>query len=132
MDERRIAVALIGLGEIGLGAHLPALSREPRVALAALADVDEHRVERAAALAPGARATTAVEAVLADPAIDAVVIATPPWATAQLARGRSRPASMSSPKSPSRPRSRTPRGSRSCRRPTSGSRSGSCTVTTLR
>ena len=86
MDERRIAVALIGLGEIGLGAHLPALSREPRVALAALADVDEHRVERAAALAPGARATTAVEAVLADPAIDAVVIATPPWATAQLAR----------------------------------------------
>jgi len=84
--KRRIAVALVGLGEIGLTAHLPALQREPRVSLAALVDVDDRRVERAAALAPGVRATTAVEEVLSDPAIDAVVIATPPWVTAGLAR----------------------------------------------
>jgi myo-inositol 2-dehydrogenase / D-chiro-inositol 1-dehydrogenase len=86
MDERRIAVALIGLGDIGLVAHLPALLRDPRVSVAALADLDERSVERAAALGLGACATTAVEDVLADPAIDAVVLATPPSATAHLAR----------------------------------------------
>ncbi len=86
MEDGRIAVALVGLGDIGLSAHLPALLAEPRVTLAALADVDEQRVEQAAALAPGVRATSAVEEVLLDPAIDAVVIATPPWVTTKLAR----------------------------------------------
>ena len=86
VENRRIAVALIGLGDIGLGAHLPALLREPRVAVVALADVDERNVERAAGRAPGANSTTAVDAVLADPAIDAVVLATPPWVTSRLAR----------------------------------------------
>lgn len=86
MDERRIAVALVGLGEIGFDAHLPALLREPRVSVTVLADVDERAVARASALAPGAYATTVVEDVFADPAIDAVVLATPPWVTPRLAR----------------------------------------------
>lgn len=85
MEEVRVAAALIGLGDIGLAAHLPALLAEPRVTLAALADVDDGHVEQAAALAPGVRATTAVEDVLLDPTIDAVVIATPPWVTTKLA-----------------------------------------------
>jgi predicted dehydrogenase len=81
-----ISVALVGLGDIGMRAHLPALLADPRVSLAAVADVDPGRVEHAAALVPGARATTDVEEVVVDRSVDAVVLATPAWVTVRLAR----------------------------------------------
>lgn len=40
--------ALVGLGDIGLGAHLPALLRHPEVELVALADPAQERREQAA------------------------------------------------------------------------------------
>src|SRR5829696_1228571 len=83
MDEAILRIGLIGLGEIAVRAHLPALERNPRTTLVAVADVDE---ERLAAAPHGVRATTAVESVLDDPAVDAVVIATPPAATSGLVR----------------------------------------------
>src|SRR5215208_1671448 len=83
MDDAILRIGLIGLGEIAVRAHLPALERNPRTTLVAVADVD---AERFAAAPHGVRATTAVDSVFADPGIDAIVIATPPAATAGLVR----------------------------------------------
>lgn len=83
MDDTILRIGLIGLGDIAVRAHLPALERNPRTTLVAVADLDSARL---AAAPRGARATTAAESVLADPDIDAVVIATPPSATAGLVR----------------------------------------------
>lgn len=79
-----IRIALVGLGEIGLHAHLPAILREPRARLVALVEPDANRLAAARALAPDARAAARLEDVLDD--ADAVVLATPPWVTATLAR----------------------------------------------
>ncbi|MFE0021278.1 Gfo/Idh/MocA family protein [Amycolatopsis sp. NPDC059021] len=78
-----IGVALVGLGDIALRAHLPALLRNPDVEVAALVDPDPARRALAAA---HARAPVAkdVRAVLGDPAVRGVVLATPPWATTEL------------------------------------------------
>ncbi len=83
MTEPRIGVGLIGLGHIAQRAHLPAILRSPRTELVAVADVDERTL--VAAAPGGVRATTEPESVLADPAVQAVVIATPPEATTALA-----------------------------------------------
>jgi len=83
VSEPALRIALIGLGDIAVRAHLPALAREQRVAVVAVADLEEVRL----ATAPkGARRTTDVASVLTDPEVDAVVIATPPAATAGLVR----------------------------------------------
>ncbi|GAA4524824.1 Gfo/Idh/MocA family protein [Amycolatopsis samaneae] len=78
-----IGVALVGLGDIALRAHLPALLRNPEVTVAALVDPDPARRALAAA---HARAPVAkdVREVLADPSVRGVVLATPPWVTAGL------------------------------------------------
>jgi myo-inositol 2-dehydrogenase / D-chiro-inositol 1-dehydrogenase len=78
-----LRVGLVGLGDIAVRAHLPALAHEPRVELAAVADLDE---ERLAAAPPGVRTTTNAASVLTDPDLDAVLVATPPAATAGLVR----------------------------------------------
>ena len=58
--------------------HSRSLARHIEVAeLASVADPDPEAARRAAALVPGATATTDHRALLADPAIDAVVIASP-------------------------------------------------------
>lgn len=74
-------VALVGLGDIGLGAHLPALLRHPAVEVAALVDPVPERVDAALSLAPDVPAGGDLD--LAD--IPAVVLATPPWVTPGLA-----------------------------------------------
>jgi myo-inositol 2-dehydrogenase / D-chiro-inositol 1-dehydrogenase len=78
-----LRIGLVGLGDIAVRAHLPALEREPRTTLVAVADVDG---ERLAAAPSGARTTTDPASVLGDPEVDAVVVATPPAATAGLVR----------------------------------------------
>jgi myo-inositol 2-dehydrogenase / D-chiro-inositol 1-dehydrogenase len=78
-----VAIGLIGLGDIAVRAHVPALVRNERVELVAAADLDEKRL---VATPPGVRATTDPASVLADPEVDAVVLATPPSATAGLVR----------------------------------------------
>lgn len=84
MSDSRLRIGLVGLGDIAVRAHLPALAAEPRVALVAVADTDPNRLSAFAV--SGARATTDAASIFADPAVDAVVIATPPAATAGLVR----------------------------------------------
>jgi myo-inositol 2-dehydrogenase/D-chiro-inositol 1-dehydrogenase len=78
-----VGIALAGLGDIGLRAHLPALLRSPAVRVAALVDPDAERRELARDLADAPCHAT-LDPVLDDPAVDAVVLATPPWVTTGL------------------------------------------------
>lgn len=83
VSDASLRIGLIGLGDIAVRGHLPALERNPHTTLLAAADVD---AERLAAAPAGTRVTTDAASVLADPDVDAVVIATPPSATAGLVR----------------------------------------------
>ncbi len=71
-----IQIAVVGLGHWG-----PNLARNfhllPETNLHTLCDASPQRLEQVAARYPAARRTTDYESVLADPAIDAVVLATP-------------------------------------------------------
>jgi predicted dehydrogenase len=72
----------IRVGVIGAGARGTELLREalacPNTECAGVADVYTRRVEAARALAPGARTYADYRRLLEDPAVDAVLIATPP------------------------------------------------------
>lgn len=79
-------VALVGLGDIGLRAHLPALLTDRGAELVAVADPDAGARERALLAAGGApHAVDDLDDALAL-GVDAVVLATPPWVTTDLAR----------------------------------------------
>lgn len=79
-------VALIGAGAIGLGAHLPALLRSPRVSRVSVADADPQALANAASTASDISTTTDVQSLLHSTSVDAVVLATPPWVTPDLVR----------------------------------------------
>jgi myo-inositol 2-dehydrogenase/D-chiro-inositol 1-dehydrogenase len=79
-----LRVGLVGLGDIAVRGHLPAIDGEPRASLVAVAELDPERL--AVAAPAGIRATTDAASLFADPEIDAVVIATPPTVTAGLVR----------------------------------------------
>jgi myo-inositol 2-dehydrogenase/D-chiro-inositol 1-dehydrogenase len=75
--NKNVRVGVIGAGAMGLH-HSRSLARHiPGAELAAVADIDPEAVRRAAALAPEAAAMADHRALLADPSIDAVVIASP-------------------------------------------------------
>lgn len=73
-------IALVGLGDIGTNAHLPALQRNPAVRIAALVDPVADRRDAVAGIAP---AYSSIEDVPED--VRAIVLATPPWVTTGLA-----------------------------------------------
>lgn len=86
-----IRTALVGLGEIGRTAHLPALLRNSDVELVGIADPSPEQRHIALASIPGPPAVGASLDELLDVlapsgvALDAVVLATPPWVTPALA-----------------------------------------------
>lgn len=84
MSERVLQLGLVGLGDIAVKAHLPALAANPRVELVAVAEADAARL--AAAAPPGTRTTADPAELFDDPSIDAVILATPAAATVELAR----------------------------------------------
>lgn len=84
MSERVLKLGLVGLGDIAVKAHLPAIAANPRAELAAVAELDPARLRAAAP--PGTHATGEPAELFADPAIDAVILATPAAATVELAR----------------------------------------------
>jgi predicted dehydrogenase len=83
VSDGNLRIGLIGLGDIAVRAHVPAIQRNPRTSLVAAADLVAERLDLAP---PGVRVTTEPGSILADPDVDAVVIATPPSATVRLAR----------------------------------------------
>jgi len=83
VNETPLRIGLVGLGDIAVRGHLPALDRNPRAVLVAAADPD---AERLAAAPAGVRTTADAAALFDDPDIDAIIIATPPSATAGLVR----------------------------------------------
>ena len=80
-----VRTALVGLGDIGRRAHLPALIRNDDIELVAIADPDTTARARAASAAPDARAGANLDEALSL-GVDAIVLATPPWVTTELAR----------------------------------------------
>lgn len=80
-----VTLAVIGCGDVAVTRHLPAISANPDVRLVACCDADLGRAIDVAGQFGAASAVSNVEAVLNDPAIDAVIIATPPWVTPRLA-----------------------------------------------
>ncbi|MDQ2940900.1 MAG: Gfo/Idh/MocA family oxidoreductase [Chloroflexota bacterium] len=79
----------LGLGLVGCGRFgtfcLAAAADLPSTITVAVTDVDPDRAARVAA-AHGARAVPDLDALLADPAVDVVIIATPPVAHGPMAR----------------------------------------------
>ncbi|MGB3327568.1 MAG: Gfo/Idh/MocA family oxidoreductase [Thermomicrobiales bacterium] len=79
------SLAVIGCGDVAMMRHLPAIAANPDVSLAACCDALPHRAATAAQHFGAGYATTDVDRVLGDEAIDAVVVATPPWVSPRLA-----------------------------------------------
>ena len=77
-----VRAVLVGVGDIGARAHLPALVASRDVRLVGLVDRD---LDRCAAAAPAIPATRSLEDALSRWEVDAVVLATPPCFTPQLA-----------------------------------------------
>lgn len=73
--QNPLGFGIVGCGLIGRKRAL-ALGQTGGAVLRAVCDLDRSRAEALAALAPGAQALTDFEVLLADPAIDAVIVAT--------------------------------------------------------
>ena len=79
-----LRVGLIGLGYWGPNL-LRVLSESPDAEVAWICDLDPERLARMAPRSPGSRMTADVEEVLADPTVDAVLLATPVFTHFDLA-----------------------------------------------
>lgn len=93
MHDSRVGVGVIGVGGISSHVHLPGLRLSPQAEIVALCDSDSERLQQRAAEYKVARTYATYEELLQDPAVDAVVIATPtllhaPIALAVIAAGK--------------------------------------------
>ena len=80
----RIKVGLIGLGEVAQLMHLPLLADDPRFEIAAVTDVSPSLVDHVATRYGVPTRHASAEALIADPALDAVFILTPDFLHAPL------------------------------------------------
>jgi len=76
-EPKNLRWGIIGCGQIAHDRVLPALDMARNGEVVALFDPDCERVERALLKAPGAATYETIEAILGDPTVDAVYIATP-------------------------------------------------------
>ncbi len=79
-----IKVGLIGLGEVAQLMHLPLLADDPRFEIAAITDVSPSLVDHIATRYGVPTKHASAEALIADPALDAVFILTPDFLHAPL------------------------------------------------
>jgi predicted dehydrogenase len=79
-----VAIAIIGCGDVAMERHFPAVVASDDVVLVATCDTDIGRAERARDQFGATYAIADPAQILADPSIDAVIIATPPWVTPTL------------------------------------------------
>jgi len=80
-----VSIAVIGCGDVAVTRHLPAIAANPETRLAACCDTALDRATAATGTFGAGYATSDVSRVLADPGIDAVIVATPPWVSPVLA-----------------------------------------------
>lgn len=73
-----VRVGVIGLGMVGLGAHLPNLGRLPHVQVKAVCDIDEASCRAALRRMPDARPFAHYHDLLHQANIEAVIVAVPP------------------------------------------------------
>ena len=85
MTPERLNIALIGAtGKVAAPAHLNGLAAAPNANLYAVCDIDADKVGELAEQT-GAKAFTSLDAVLADPNVDAIDLVTPPFVHAEQA-----------------------------------------------
>ncbi|MEM9251467.1 MAG: Gfo/Idh/MocA family oxidoreductase [Planctomycetota bacterium] len=84
-DDAPVRIGVIGCGSLTRSVHLPLLAGHPHAEVVALADLDDNAREQAASLAPNASTYPDPADLLADPRVEAVIIATPTATHAQLA-----------------------------------------------
>ncbi len=82
-DKRTIRVALVGCGNIGVKGHVPAYAKLPNAEIVAVCDADDQLATTAGELT-GAAIYTDFDALLANEAVDAVDVCTPPWTHAEI------------------------------------------------
>lgn len=82
--SKMIRLAVVGCGDIASTRHIPAIHAHPEAQLAALCDSDLEKARRLAAEYDVPIFTTDYKELLEDKAIDAVVVATPPWVTPKI------------------------------------------------
>ena len=75
-DDRRIKVGVLGCGPIAQAAHFESAAKARNAELHAICDVAEDLLERMAWTHKPAKTYTSYDAMLADPALDAVIVAT--------------------------------------------------------
>lgn len=77
-------IGVIGAGAWGIN-HVRVIASEPRCTLAAVADLDREALDRVRSIAPATKTTSDADRVIADPGIDAIVVASPAPTHAALA-----------------------------------------------
>jgi predicted dehydrogenase len=83
--ESKVGVGVIGVGGISSHVHLPGLQLSPHAEIVALCDSDSERLQQQARAYGVAHTFSAYEELLQDPAVDAVVVATPTLLHAPIA-----------------------------------------------
>ena len=81
-DSPAVGVGMLGFGAIGLE-HASAIAAVDGLHLAAVADGNPARQQAALKVAPGAAAYATADELLADEAVQLVVVSTPPWTHAE-------------------------------------------------
>jgi Predicted dehydrogenases and related proteins len=75
-EDRRLRVGVLGCGQIAQAAHFESCTKARNVELHAICDVATDLLDRMAAIHRPARTYSSYEAMLADPDVEAVIIAT--------------------------------------------------------
>ena len=85
MPNKKIRVAVIGVGGIGTGEHIPAYLRNKDVELVALVDADERKLKKAAKKFRVKDYYSSFDELLQNQNIDGISICTPPRTHAEIA-----------------------------------------------
>jgi len=85
LSNRKIRVAVIGIGQIAIKAHIPAYISNKHVDLIALVDIDKRKVERTAKRFGIKKCFSSVDELFEKQDVDAVSICTPPNTHAEIA-----------------------------------------------